>query len=82
MVYHLPQREFDRSQTVGGDRNLASKSRFHAKWPSDRTINGPEPPIHFFVRYVLVYRSPEKNSEKLSPETIPEKKSVKIPKNP
>ena len=31
VVYHLPQREFDRSQTVGGDRNLASKSRFHAK---------------------------------------------------
>ena len=42
MVYHLPQREFDPSQTVGGDRNLASKSRYHAKWPSDRTINGPE----------------------------------------
>ena len=64
MVYHIPQREFDWSQTVGGDRNLASKSRFHAKWPSDRTINGPEPPIHFFVRYVLVYRSPEKVFQK------------------
>ena len=30
MVYHLPQQEFDLSQTVGGDKNLASKSQFHS----------------------------------------------------
>ena len=55
--------------TLGGDRNFASKSRLDANWPSNRTINGPEPSIHFLCAMFWSIDPPKKIFKKVKTVT-------------